>query len=318
MTQSGALTVGNTATFATAKTANVVLTEATNAFNTVAVTQAKDVTLTDADAIVLGKSSIGNDLTVTASGNVTQSGALTVGNTATFATAKTANVVLTEATNAFNTVAVTQAKDVTLTDADAIVLGKSSIGNDLTVTASGNVTQSGALTVGNTATIATAKTAKVELTNAGNDFTTVVVTKAQDVSLTDKSAIVLGKSSIGNDLTVTAGGAITDSGALSVAKTATFSATGSDITLDKAHNFATVVISAGSNVTLNDTNAIVLGKSSIGNDLTVTASGNVTQSGALTVGNTATFATAKTAKVELTNAGNDFTTVMVTKHRTCH
>ena len=54
-TQSGALTVGNTATFATAKTANVVLTEATNAFNTVAVTQAKDVTLTDTDAIVLGK-----------------------------------------------------------------------------------------------------------------------------------------------------------------------------------------------------------------------------------------------------------------------
>ena len=96
-TQSGALTVGNTATFATAKTANVVLTEATNAFNTVAVTQAKDVALTDADAIVLGKSSIGNDLAVTARGNVTQSGALTVGNTATFATAKTANVVLTEA-----------------------------------------------------------------------------------------------------------------------------------------------------------------------------------------------------------------------------
>ena len=241
---------------------------------------------------------------------------------------------------------VTQAKDVTLNDTNAIVLGKSSIGNDLTVTASGNVTQSGVLTVGNTATFATAKTKKVELTNAGNDFTTVMVTKAQDVSLTDKSAIVLGASTITGTLNVTAGGNITSSGALDVTGDATFtagSATGQSIILSKAGNtFDGTVTFAQSSKTLdaitfvNDiagstdytlpakvvnltltqngkASGVELETVNVTNDLTVTATGNVTQSGALTVGNTATFATAKTANVVLTEATNAFNTVAVTQ-----
>ena len=95
----------------------------------------------------------------------------------------------------------------------------------------------------------------------------MAVTQAKDVTLNDTDAIVLGKSSIGNDLTVTAGGRSPTQVVRCQSLRLRRSPLLSDITLDKAHNFATVVISAANNVTLNDTNAIVLGKSSIGNDL---------------------------------------------------
>ena len=110
-----------------------------------------------------------------------------------------------------------------------------------------------------------------------------MVTQAKDVTLNDTNAIVLGKSSstIGNDLTVTAGGAIWTQVRCQSLRLRRLPLLAKTLTLDKVHNFATVVISAGSNVTLNDTNAIVLGGSSIGNDLTVTAWGDVTQSGVL-------------------------------------
>ena len=51
--------------------------------------------------------------------------------------------------------------------------------------------------------------------------------------------------------------------------------------------------------------AIELGASKVTNNLAVTATKDITQSGALTVVNTATFETAKTANVVLTDAGND-------------
>src|SRR5690606_16870948 len=80
-------------------------------------------------------------------------------------------------------------------------------------------------------------------------------------------------------LSITTAGAIT-AGVLNIANTATFAAGSSnDITLNNvANNFGTVAITSGNNVTLVDTNAIVLGASTVSGNLSVTAGGNITDS----------------------------------------
>ena len=194
---------------------------------------------------------------MTAAGDITSSGALDVTGDATFTAGRATgqSIILNKAGNTFDgTVtfaqssekldAITFANDIagstdytlpakvvnlTLTQngkASGVELETVNVTNDLTVTATGNVTQSGALTVGNTATFATAKTANVVLTEATNAFNTVAVTQAKDVTLTDADAIVLGKSSIGNDLTVTAGD---DYRLWCVVRRLMFSAIGKDI-----------------------------------------------------------------------------------------
>ena len=185
------------------------------------------------------------------------------------------------------------------------MLGGSKVTTNLTVTAGGDITQSAALTVGDSATFTTATTSDVVLTDTGNAFNTVAVTQANNVSLEDTDAIVLGASVITGTLDVTAGGNITSSGALDVSKAASFtagSATGQSIILDNTGNtFAGTVTFAQSSKTLdtitfvndvsgstsytfpakvgnlsltqsNTAGAVVLGGSTVSGNLTVTAS----------------------------------------------
>jgi filamentous hemagglutinin family protein len=82
------------------------------------------------------------------------------------------------------------------------------------------------------------------------------------------------------NLSVTAGGAITQSGVLMVngaSATATFAAgAANDITLDNANNdFTTVAITSGKNVTLNDVNNLDLEGFAISGKLDVTAGGQI-------------------------------------------
>src|SRR5205085_1421528 len=101
----------------------------------------------------------------------------------------------------------------------------------------------------------------------------------------------LGASTVSGTLGVTAAGAITDSGNVSVAGTTTLAAgAGNNITLDNADNFSTVVITSGKDVTLNDVNAIDLGASTVSGTLGVTAAGTITDSGNLSVVGTTTLA----------------------------
>ena len=72
-----------------------------------------------------------------------------------------------------------------------------------------------------------------------------------------------------------------------------------DITLNNArNNFSTVGITSGSNVTLVDANALILGASTVSGTLNVTTAVRITQSGALAVTGTTTLAA---------GAGNDIT-----------
>ena len=81
-----------------------------------------------------------------------------------------------------------------------------------------------------------------------------------DSNAFDLSALTLAKvSSEGGNLTVTAGGAVTNSGTLVIPGTATISASGQAVTLnDSSNDFGTAAIT-GANVAVTDTNAIILG-----------------------------------------------------------
>ena len=100
--------------------------------------------------------------------------------------------------------------------------------------------------------------------------------------MNDINDVDLGASAVSGTLSVTADGAITDSGVLAVSGTTTLAAgAGNDITLNNADNFSTVTIVSGDDVTLNDINSVNVGGATVAGDLLVTAGGAVTQSGAI-------------------------------------
>ena len=93
------------------------------------------------------------------------------------------------------------------------------------------------------------------------------------------------------DLTVVASGTITqDGGGITVPGTLDLAAGGgNDITLETASNdFGTATVTTGNNVSLVDTNAVILGGTTAVNDLTVVAVG-ISQSAALDVDGDASF-----------------------------
>ncbi len=163
---------------------------------------------------------------------------------------------------------------------DNVTLGAATT---LTTTANGDVTANGRVLAGANALTASAGAGNVTMLNAANNFATVSVASASGVSLRDTNAIDLGASTIAGSLALTANGAVTDSGALSLAGTTTIGAgAANNITLDNANDFGgAVTVSSGNAVRLNDVNALTLAASSFGT-LAATAGGALNVDGALT------------------------------------
>ena len=206
--------------------------------------------------------------------------------------------------------------NVTLLDTNALDLGASTISGNLNVTTGGAITDSGNLVVAGTTTLAAGASNDITLDSAGNNFSTLGITCGRNVTLVDSNVLDLGASTVSGTLNVTAGGTITDSGNLVVTGTTTLAAgAGNDITLNNANNFSTVSITSGRNVTLNDTNALVLGASTVSGTLGVTTAGAITQSGALNVTGTTSLAAGAANDITLNNASNNFSTVGITSGR---
>ncbi|MCZ6798960.1 MAG: filamentous hemagglutinin N-terminal domain-containing protein, partial [Nitrospirae bacterium] len=195
-----------------------------------------DVTVVAGTTVDLKDVDAGNgDLTVTANGgDITDSGTLTIGGNATLF-ASGGDIVLNEVANNFGTVTITGADNVTLVDTSGIILGAFTVNAALNVTAGGNISDSGALAVTGTTTLA-AGASNITLNSAGNNFTGAVsVTNANNVTLVDVNAIDLSTSTVSGFLNVTAGGVISDSGNVSVTGLTTLAAgAGNNITLDRA------------------------------------------------------------------------------------
>ena len=320
LTQSGAIDNNGQTTTIIAGAADVTLTNAGNDFGTVAVTNGATVSIRDTNALIIGTSTVSGDLTLQSGGNLTQSGAIDNNGQTTTIIAGAANVTLTNASNDFGTVAVTNGATVSIRDANALEIGTSSVSGALTLQTGGtvgdNLTQigTGISNDGQTTTII-AGLANVTLENTGNNFGTVAVTNGATVSIVDSNELILGTSTVSDTYTVVAGGDITQSGVLSVTLTSSFTAPGGDsVTLDAGWNDLQGTIdfnySSGTsllNVTLYNTPAITMAAMAVSGTLELRSRDSVSQSGILS-GDTLIVTTYNDAggAITLENAGNAF------------
>lgn len=277
------------------------------------------IVLRDTNSIQLGAISAGGHLTVTSVGVSQDASGITVAANATF-NAGAGAVTLTDADNDFQglvSVNNSGANDVAITDKDAIQLGTLALGSGtLTVNAVG-ITQGGPITQASGAGAATFNggAGVITLTDAGNDFTGAVAASnsgTNAIQITDKNALALGTTTTQDALTVIAGGAVTQTGDVSVAGATTVTATGFDITLDRAGNaFIGAVSLAGDNVEVKNGNDLVLGATTATGTYKASAAGDIDQVNAPTAGITATglatFTTLTAGKsIRLDNTLNNF------------
>ena len=152
----------------------------------------------------------GNLSVTTVNGAITQAAAITTASnrTSTFNTGSTgaSGVTLSDVANNFGTVAVTTNGAVALVDADAVVLGASTIGGALSVTAGGNITSSGAVAVTGAADLV----ATAGLINIGN---------SSSVGGTLTGSTVNGNFTYSGTGNVTAGAISTGTGAIALTGT---------------------------------------------------------------------------------------------------
>ncbi len=164
-------------------------------------------------------------------------------------------------------------------------LGPSTVGGALSVSTTGAITDSGALSVGTTTSLTAGAANDITLNNANNFGGAVTVVSGNNVTLNDTGALSIASAAVATNFTLTAGGAVdlgpsTVGGALSVTTTGAITDSGALIhqrhhllepgggqqrDLDTATNDFTgaVGMANGTNLTLVDANAIVLGTISI-------------------------------------------------------
>ncbi len=305
-------------------------------------------------ALSFGSTMVGGALSVTSSGAITQTGALIVVGTTTLAAGAGNNITLNNAANAFTgAVGITSGNNVILVDNIATALAASTVSGTLTVTSNGAITQTGALVVTGASSFNAGANA-ITLNNGGNNFTgavTLTNSGANNVTLSNGAhALTIGSgTNVGSDLTLTSGalsfgtttvggnlsatttGAITQTGALTVAGTSAFGTGAFAITLNNAgNNFSGAVTlnntganavilnnganaltigngtSVGGNLTLTS-GALSFGTTTVGGALIATANGAITQTGALTVTGATTLAAGAGNNITLLNLGNAFT-----------
>jgi len=346
ITDSGTQEIAGVTTLAAGSGNDITLNTSTNNFAAaVVVTSGKDVTLVDEDAIDLGASTVSGTYAVTATaGGISNSGNLVITGAATFiTTAADSNIILGQSGNAFASTVTMKAGDgtdedfnnITFVDTNAIRLHTSAasagdlyinaetdgaVGGALSVTATNaDITQTVALDVTGTTTLAAGSSNDITLNTSTNNFATVVITSGRNVAIIDEHTIVLGAATVSGTYAVTATtGGITDSDTQEIAGVTTLAAgSTNDITLNTStNNFAAaVVVTSGRNVAIIDENAIDLGASTVSGTYAVTATaGGISNSGNLVITGAATFiTTAADSNIILGESGNAFASTVTMK-----
>jgi filamentous hemagglutinin family protein len=344
ISQSGALNVGGLASFTSTgngANGNITLNDSGNNFGSLGLSSANGsaVSVTEAAGsggtagTLLDTVAVNNgDLTIHAGGPISQASGktITVGGLADFTSSGAGvngEIVLVSAGNNFGSLGLHSANGdgVLVFEASSTALDNVSVPNGVVIIVSGgDITQVGGKTIlagpGNSLFEAPAGNS-VLINNPGNTFNGTVSFAAAtpgnllNVAVSDTTAFDLQALTLDGNLTVNAGGPITQSGALNVAGLASFTATGSgangDITLNSGgNNFGSLgLVSAnGSSVQVTEASATALDDVAVNGDLSITSGGDITQVGGKTVavGGAATFTSIPGASVLLGNAGNLF------------
>lgn len=190
----------------------------------------RNVTINEINATNLFTSTISGDFVLSSNGAVTDSGTISVQGTS-LIDAGRGTITLNAANSVFEDTVTLTGSNVTLLNDAETDLGPTTATRNLRVVSSGSVTQSATLRVTGRATFSAADQ-DITLTDADNTFGSVALI-GNDVALTERDSTNLFTSNVAGSLTVTSGGAITDSGFLTVAGLAKFTAA-SHITLDAA------------------------------------------------------------------------------------
>lgn len=284
-------------------------------------TGAGSATLNFSSTVGMGQMTVDGDLTVAAGADITNGSILDVNGNASFTTASGSSVLLTNVANrlsgpiSFVSSGVTDLLDVTLANVTDVTLAALSLDGNLVVTSQAAISDSGSLTVDGTTTLTAGSTSDITLTQ-NNDFgLAVTIVSGEDVTLNDTDNILIGGSTIGGLLTVTAGGDVTQSGTLSVAGTATVDSAGAITLTDAGNDFNTFAIAGGTNVAIVDANAISLSGNSSGAGIDVSGNLDVTAtsigSGADRLEVTGTTTLNSVGNITLNNADNDFGSVVI-------
>ena len=192
--------------------------------------------VTENDATELAASTVSGTFDITSGGAITNSGALSITGASTFTNTDGTNdaITLNNAGNAFTgTVGFTTDSGSAVTVVDTTALDLQALtAASLSVTASGNVSDSGTLAIAGATTI-DAGTGNITLDEAASTFGALALTGA-NVAVTENAAMELAASTISGTASFdSTDNAITDSGTLAIAGATTIDAGTADITLDE-------------------------------------------------------------------------------------
>ena len=328
ITQGRAVTVGGTSSFTTsANNADITLNTTTNAF-TGAITLSTTGSSAHANidggttALNIGASSVAGNLYLRTGNNITDSGTVTVGYGLVATTDKNNGAINLGTLAVGSTVDLTThgSGNATVVNDAVLIIAASEVGGNLAATATtGNILDNGVLTVAGTSSFTTSQNnADITLNNA-NAFTGAVslntTGSSAHATVVDASGLNLAASTVGGNLSATAiTGNISDSGNLAVTGTSSFttSATDGTITLNNANAFTGAVAlnttGSSAHATVVDASGLNLAASTVGGNLSATATtGNMTDSGVLTIAGTSSFTTSATDADIILNNANAFT-----------
>src|SRR5690606_14414347 len=144
----------------------------------------------------------------------------------------------------------------------------------------------------------------------GNNFKgAVAILQATNASLSDADDFDLGPINLAGDLTLDVGGALTQSGLVTVAGQTTLTADSIDLN-DFANHFNTLQFTTPGAASFNDANDLVLGGgASSAASLTITTDGALLQTSQVAVAGQTTL---NAASITLDDAANDFNQLQFT------
>lgn len=276
---------------------NDITLDKNNNFGTVSITSGNNVSLKNSGALNFASSTISGNLIVDA-GPITQTAALNVTGTSNFRVGANSINLSNSGNNFVGAVSLnnTGANAVSLRDTNTLDLGTVNVGGPLTIQSNGALTQSGVITANNTSSF-NAGAGAITLTNTANHFSDAVSltnTGANDIHLINNANLILGTVSMANaagnlmlETTSASNGSITQSGATTITTgtgNVTLNAGSAPITLTNNNDFRSTGVngvslnnSGANDVSINDINALQLTTSTIGQNITATAGGAITQ-----------------------------------------